>query len=183
MATQIHIRKARPSDAEAIARVYIEAWQDTYPALLPSRLLLTMTKEGQTQRWRNAITIAARESVYVAEDELNTIVAMTSFGRSRDTGLGFDGEIYTLYVDPMRTGMGIGRALLRGAFTALGDRKHESCLIWAHAKNPARFFYEAMGGTLVAERTTSMMGIPVPEIAYGWRKLALVKASKTKDLL
>jgi hypothetical protein len=66
---------------------------------------------------------------------------------------------------------------------ALSERKHESCLIWAHARNPARYFYEAMGGKLVAERTTNMMGIPVPEVAFGWRKLALVKTSKTKDLL
>jgi len=183
MATQINIRKARPSDAEAIARIYIEAWQDTYPALLPSRLLLTMTREGQTQRWRNAITIAARESVYVAEVENAGIVAMTSFGRSRDSGFSFDSEIYTLYVDPMLTGMGFGRMLLQGAFAALSKQNHESCIIWAHAKNPARFFYEAVGGKLVAERTTNMMGIPVPEIAFGWRNLALARSSKTKDLL
>jgi GNAT superfamily N-acetyltransferase len=182
MAAQVHIRKARPSDADAIARIYIEAWQDTYPALLPSRLLLTMTQEGQTQRWRNAITIAARETVYVAEDGRRNVVAMTSFGRSRDSGFGFDSEIYTLYVDPAFTGLGFGRAILNGAFTALSNLKHESCLIWAHSKNPARFFYEAMGGRLVAERTTNMMGIPVPEVAYGWRKLALVRHGKTTNL-
>jgi len=182
MAKPVHIRKARPADADAIARIYIEAWQDTYPALLPSRLLLTMTQEGQTQRWRNAITIAARETVYVAEDATGTVVAMTSFGRSRDAGFGYDSEIYTLYVDPMATGMGYGRAIMNGAFAALSGLKHESCLIWAHAKNPARFFYEAMGGKLVAERTTNMMGIPVPELAYGWRKLTLANLPKTKNL-
>jgi ribosomal protein S18 acetylase RimI-like enzyme len=183
MATPVNIRKARPSDAEAIARIYIEAWQDTYPALLPSRLLLTMTQEGQTQRWRNAITIAARETVYVAEDKKASIVAMTSFGRSRDSGFSFDSEIYTLYVDPLLTGLGFGRALLRGAFGALSKQRHESCIIWAHAKNPARFFYEAVGGKLVAERTTNLMGIPVAEIAFGWRDLALARNSKTKNLL
>ena len=183
MARPVHIRRARPSDAEAIARVYIDAWQDTYPALLPSRLLMTMTQDGQTQRWRNAITIAARESVYVAQDETGDIVAMTSFGRSRDSGFSFDSEIYTLYVDPLRTGMGVGRALLQGAFGALSEQKHESCIIWAHAKNPARFFYEAVGGKLVAERTTNMMGIPVPEVAFGWRNLAVVRTRKTKNLL
>jgi len=177
------IRRARPSDAEAIARIYVEAWRDTYPAVLPSRLLLTMTVDGQAQRWRNAIAIAARESVYVAEDEKGAVVAMTSFGRARDSGLGFDGEIYTLYVDPMRTGAGIGRALLRGAFGAMSERGHQSCVIWAHAKNPARFFYEAMGGRLIAERTTAMMGVPVPEVAFGWRKLALAETSKTKGVL
>ena len=173
------VRKARPGDAEAIARIYVEAWRDTYPAVLPARLLLAMTVEGQANRWRNAIAMAARESVYVAEDERRTLVAMTSLGRARDRMLGFEGEIYTLYVDPARTGVGVGRALLRGAFVALSERGHQNCLIWAHAKNPARFFYEAMGGKLVAERTTAMMGVPVPEAAFGWKKLALAETSRT----
>ena len=46
-------------------------------------------------------------------------------------------------------------------------------------KNPARFFYEAMGGKLVAERDTTMMGVAVPEVAFGWTKLALAEASRT----
>lgn len=174
----LSVRKARPSDAQAVARVYVEAWRDTYPAVLPARLLLRMTVEGQAARWRNIIASAARECVYVAEDERGIVVAMTSLGRARDGALGFDGEIYTLYVDPLRRGTGIGRALLRGAFDALAQSGHESCVIWAHAKNPARFFYEAMGGKLVAERTTSMMGTPVPEVAFGWRKLALAQADR-----
>ena len=91
----------------------------------------------------------------------------------------FDAEIYTLYVSPAMTGLGIGRALLAGAFTALAERGHARCVIWAHAKNPARFFYEAMGGKLVAERDTTMMGVAVPEVAFGWTKLALAEASRT----
>jgi len=79
----------------------------------------------------------------------------------------------------MMTGRGIGRALLAGAFAALSERGHTRCVIWAHARNPARFFYEAMGGKLIAERDTTMMGVPVPEVAFGWTKLALAEASRT----
>jgi GNAT superfamily N-acetyltransferase len=173
------IRKARPTDAEGVARIYVESWRDTYPLVLPARLLSSMTVEGQSARWRNAIAIAAREAVYIAEDEKGRIVGMTSMGRARDSGLGYDAEIYTLYVDPMLTGRGVGRALLGGGFAALAERGHSRCVIWAHAGNPARFFYEAMGGKLIAERTTSMMGVPVPEIAFGWTKLALAEASRS----
>src|SRR3954470_23269628 len=100
------VHKARPADAEAVARIYVASWRDTYPLVLPARLLSSMTVEGQCARWRNAITIAAREAVYVAEDETGRIVGMTSMGRARDPGLGYDAEIYTLYVDPMLTGQG-----------------------------------------------------------------------------
>ena len=179
MGVNLTIRKARPADAEAVARIYVESWRDTYPLVLPARLLSSMTVEGQSARWRNAIAIAAREAVYVAEDDKGKTLGMASMGRARDSGLGYDAEVYTLYVDPLMTGRGVGRALLAGAFAALSERGHLRCVIWAHAGNPARFFYEAMGGKLVAERTTSMMGVPVPEIAFGWTKLALAEASRS----
>ena len=180
MGSTVVIRKARPGDAEAVARLYVEAWRDTYPLVLPAKLLLGMTVDGQSARWRNAIAMAAREAVYVAEDDMKRVVGMTSLGRARDSGLGYDAEIYTLYVDPMRTGCGIGRTLLGGAFSALAERGHARCVIWAHAKNPARFFYEAMGGKLIAERTTAMMSVPVPEVAFGWPKLALAETSRSR---
>jgi len=93
-------------DAEAVARVYVEAWRDTYPLVLPAKLLLGMSVEGQCARWRNAIAMAAREAVYVAEDDKGAIHGMASLGRARDTALGYDAEIYTLYVSPMMTGLG-----------------------------------------------------------------------------
>ena len=180
MLAQLTIRKARPSDAESVARIYVDSWRDTYPLILPNRLLANMSVEGQSARWRNAIAMAAREAVYVAEDDdKGTIVGMTSLGRARDAALGYDAEIYTLYVDPVLTGRGIGRALLSGAFSALAERGHTRCVIWAHSKNPARFFYEAMGGKLIAERVTAMAGAPVPEVAFGWPKLALAEASRS----
>jgi len=179
-ANTVSIRKARPADAETIARIYIDAWRDTYPGMLPARLLLSMSQDGQTTRWRNAIAMAAHEAVYVAETSKGRVVALSSLGRARDSALGFDAEIYTLYVDPMMTGLGIGRGMLAGAFAALSERGHASCVIWSHAKNPARFFYEAMGGKPVAERTMTMMGMPVPEVGYGWRTLTLAETRRTQ---
>ncbi len=157
-----------------IARVYIESWHDTYAAILPMRLLCAMTARGQAARWRSAIR-ARGEVVFVAEDEKRGILGMLSCGQSRDAALGFDGEVYTLYVDPAFYGFGIGRALMLGAFTWMTDRGYGSCVIWAHAKNNARFFYEKMGGRVIAERSGRMMGDPISETAFGWRRLALAE--------
>lgn len=166
-------------DAPAIAHVYIAAWHDTYAAILSKRLLCAMTPAGQAARWRAAIRANGREQVLVAESQ-EVIVGMTSFGPSRDKGMGFEGEVYTLYVDPDHFGCGIGRALLTGAFAMLGARGLSSCIIWAHASNPARYFYEALGGRLSGERTTRMMGDAVPESAFGWKRLALAERSPAK---
>jgi GNAT superfamily N-acetyltransferase len=182
MGTSPIVRKARPADAEAIARIYVASWRDTYPLVLPARALSAMTIEGQSARWRNAIALAVRESVLVAEDEKGRILGMSSMGRARDTGVGYDAEVYTLYVDPLMTGRGIGRLLLAGAFAVLTERGHTRCVIWAHAGNPARFFYEAMGGKAIAERTTSMMGVKVPEIAFGWPRLALAERTRKSEI-
>jgi len=171
----INVRAAMPRDAEAIARVYVESWRDAYPGILPAKLLLTLTVPGQAARWKSAIAAKGREGVLVAEREGDGVIGMTSFGPARDAGLGFDSEIYTLYVHPLTTGEGVGRTLLAGGFDALARRGHAGCIIWAHAKNPARFFYEAMGGKLVAERDARLMGMQVPEAAFGWPALVLAK--------
>jgi len=169
------VRAARQDDAEAVARVYVDAWQDTYPGILPTELLRGMSVKTQAARWRAAIAGHGRERVLVAEAQGHGVIGMTSLGAAQDRALGYDGEIYTLYVTPNFFGYGIGKLLLRAGFGALRASGFSSCVIWAHARNPARFFYEAMGGRLVAERARRMGGSAVPEAAFGWKKLALAE--------
>lgn len=114
----------------------------------------------------------------MAEDPVAELIGMASLGPARDRGLGFDGEIYTLYVDPSYFGRGAGRALLDAGFVLLRQRGFSSCVIWAHAKNNARFFYEALGGRLVAERCGKLMGETTPEVGFGWKTLAVRAAAK-----
>jgi GNAT superfamily N-acetyltransferase len=175
----LQIRRALPEDAADVAQVYIDSWHDTYPGVLPSALLRAMTPKGQTARWLAAIRAQGRESVLVADSNQYGIIGMASLGPSRDDELGFDGEVYTLYVDPTFFGQGVGRALLKGAFACLRDDGMSSCVIWAHAHNHARFFYEAMGGRLIAERTARLMGEDCPEAAFGWKTLAVVERTTT----
>ncbi|GAA0528782.1 GNAT superfamily N-acetyltransferase [Rhizomicrobium palustre] len=178
----LEIRQARQDDAADVAQVYIDSWHDTYPGVLPNGLLRAMTPKGQTARWLAAIRAQAREKVLVA-DSHHGIIGMASLGPSRDTVLGFDGEVYTLYVDPAYFGQGVGRALLKGAFGTMRRDGMSSCVIWAHARNHARFFYEAMGGKLVAERNAKLMGEACPETAYGWKTLAVAeRASAHPDI-
>jgi len=171
------IRLARQDDAADVAQVYIASWQDTYPGLLPAALLRAMTVKGQTARWLAAIQ--RQEPVLVAESR-DGIIGMASTGQARDGALGFDGEIYSLYVDPSYLGCGVGRALLKASFDALRQNGMHSCVIWAHAKNHARYFYEAMGGRLVAERSAKVLGESCPEAAYGWRTLAVAERTAVR---
>ena len=116
----------------------------------------------------------------MAEEAQFGPIGLCSLGKARDSGAGYDGEVYTLYVDPNHYGRGAGRTLLHGAFAVLRARGFTSCVIWAHAQNNARFFYETMGGRSVAERKARMMGDVVPEVAFGWKKLALAERSHAR---
>ncbi|MDE2072086.1 MAG: GNAT family N-acetyltransferase [Alphaproteobacteria bacterium] len=171
----VAIRPARPDDADAVARVYIDSWHDTYAGVLPTPLLCAMTPNGQSSRWGATIRARGCETVLVAEHERFGLVGMASMGPARDAALPFDSEVYTLYVDPNFYERGVGRALLSASFAALAARGFGSCVIWAHARNPARFFYEALGGRQVAARTVRMMGGAVPETAFGWPRLRLAE--------
>jgi ribosomal protein S18 acetylase RimI-like enzyme len=176
----LRVRTARPEDAADLARIYIESWQDTYAGVISHALLSAMSVKAHTARWQATIKTMDRHggTVLVAEAAGLGPIGLCSLGRARDRGVGFEGEVYTLYVDPAFLGRGVGRALLSGAFEALKERKLRSCLIWAHARNNACFFYEAMGGRRVATRTTRMMGELTPEIGFGWRRLVARKPAR-----
>ena len=76
-----------------------------------------------------------------------------------------------LYVHPNFQGQAVGRSLLAKLFRVLATKGLDSALIWVLAENPARFFYEAMGGTLIAGREERLWGVPLREMAYGWSDL------------
>lgn len=177
------VRPARPADAEAIARVYVETWRAAYAGLLPDRVLLDLSLARQTIGWSRAIgAVGPGQSVLVAEDETAGVVGVGSCGRvHRSAPLTFEGEVYTLYVDPDHQERGLGRGLLDGLFGTLREGDIGSALIWVLADNPARFFYEAMGGRRAAERTELLWGEPLGEIAYGWPDLARLPALARPD--
>ena len=177
----LSVRTARPEDAADLARIYIESWQDTYVGVISHTLLGSMSRKAHTARWLTTIKSLDRNggAVLVADDARFGAVGFCSLGKARDGGAGYDGEIYTLYVDPAFLGRGAGRALLAGAFAALKEHKLRSCLVWAHARNNACFFYEAMGGRRVATRTTRLMGELTPEVGFGWKRLATGKPART----
>lgn len=171
------VRHARASDAEDLARIYIESWHDTYAGLIPHTLLSAMSVERHTGRW--LAVMGGPGQVLVAEAATHGAIGLASLGLARDRTLGYAGEIYTLYVDPAFLGQGAGRALMAGAFETLKGLGLPSCVVWAHAHNNACFFYERMGGKRVATRTTSLMGQPTPEAAFGWACLADCRLGRT----
>jgi L-amino acid N-acyltransferase YncA len=166
----IRVRPARRADAAAIGRIHVETWRDAYAGLLPDARLLRLSPSIEAERWR--AEIEGSGAVLVAEGE-GQVIGFGSCGRSRQRGLPYDGEVYTLYVAPEHHGRDAGRLLLTALFRALETAGCKSALIWVLKGNPSRFFYEAMGGRHVADRDEPMWGRMVSESAYGWDRLTV----------
>jgi GNAT superfamily N-acetyltransferase len=183
------IRPATERDAAGIAKVYVDAWWSAYAAILPHRVLLGMSYEQQTRQWSWIIRNRAEvQPVIVAAEADHDVVGFTSFGLARPgdrpagfagkrdaTGFAGDakvGEIYTLYVQPDFHERGIGRGLLAAAFAAMIDKGHDRSFLWVLRDNPSRYFYERVGGTLIAERQERMWGVMTDQVCYGWLDLA-----------
>jgi ribosomal protein S18 acetylase RimI-like enzyme len=178
------IERATERAAAGIAKVYVDAWRSAYAAVLPHRMLLSMSYERQTREWSWVIrNRAERQPVIVATEADQGVVGFTSFGASRvgdrpagghfaGRGNATVGEIYTLYVLPEFQERGIGRRLLAAAFATMMDQEYSCSFLWVLRDNPSRYFYERVGGEAVAERQERLWGATVDEVCYGWRDLA-----------
>jgi ribosomal protein S18 acetylase RimI-like enzyme len=168
----VTIRQARLGDARAIGRIEVETWRSAYAGMLPDRVLLGMSEQRQTASWAGFLRHRPGD-VFVAESE-GAEVSLLGFGNcgpQRQHAFGFGGEVYTLYVTPEAQGFGLGRQLLLALFTRLVHCGHRSALVWVVRANPARFFYERLGGKLALHRPIPVGGEPVEAVGYGWRDL------------
>lgn len=167
------VRPATVADAKAVARIFVDSWRETYAGLLPSAYLVRMQPARHQLVWQTEIRSARPPGgVLAAELPDYGVIGFCSYGRARDAGLGYAGEVYTLYVDPNHVGRGAGRLLIRAAFARLVAQGLPHAVIWALKGNPARSFYENEGGRLVAERPGAVGGRDVTEVAFGWTSLA-----------
>lgn len=171
----IEIRHAREADARRMAEIYVDTWRDSYAGVVPDKVLLSMSVGSQSKSWTRAIK-RKRELIMVAEDTDAGVVGLSSGGNNRDRVSRYKGEVYTLYIAADHQNRGVGRKLLRGLFNALKDNDCGGAVIWVLASNPARFFYEAVGGIRTDERDEKLWGVELHEIGYVWPDLAVTLA-------
>ena len=178
------VRPAEPPDAGAIARVHVACWRTTYRGAVPDAYLESLSVDQRTARWANALARSGGgQSVHVAEDETGTIVGFASGGPARTDHPLFRGELYAIYVLAEHQRRGLGRRLVRPVVAALIDAGIASLLVWVLADNPARRFYEALGGVPIADQQIEIGGAPLTEVAYGWPNLAaLATRLRSPDL-
>lgn len=179
----ISIRRALPADAPAIAAVHVSAWRSTYAGLLPDPYLAALSEARLAAFYRRGLVERRHgEALFVAvardrPDGPGQVVGFASGGRARRGGTSVawaEGEIATLYLLDDWRDQGIGRRLLRAAAAHLAAIGCESAMLWVLTGNPARWFYQHLGGRRVAVELTRVGGQNVEQSAMLWDPIALL---------
>jgi ribosomal protein S18 acetylase RimI-like enzyme len=167
--SEVTVRASRLDDAGPIARLDVETWQATYAGILGTAYLAGLSSARRELGWTNLIRRDSA-SVRVAINNSGGIVGFGSCGACRGEP-NFTSEVFTLYVAPDWQNQGIGRRLLLAMFGRLVAQDHSSVVIWVLRENPARFFYQRLGGKEARRKLLPFNGSEVAASAYGWHDL------------
>ena len=164
--TLIEVRRAKSSDARAIASTHDEAWRTAYQGIIPGAELEKLINRRGPDWWESAIRKGSRIAILVFGED---VAGYANYGRNRARSLYYDGEIYELYLRPEFQGLGFGRKLFAAARRDLGQSGLQSLVVWALSDNdPAVSFYKNLGGRAVA-RSSERFGTKVlDKVAYAW---------------
>ncbi len=164
----VTIREAPPADAHGIARVHVDSWRTTYRGIVPDAFLRTLSYENREATWIRILAARHSQVVFVAEDEHGEVIGFASGGPERSRDPVYTGELYAIYLLDASHGQGVGRRLMGAVANWLADKRLTALLVWVAADNPARRFYETLGGTRIRAKQETIGGTEIKEIAYGW---------------
>jgi ribosomal protein S18 acetylase RimI-like enzyme len=163
----IEVRRAKPSDATAIAATHDEAWRTAYQGVIPGPELDKLINRRGPTWWEGAIRRGSRIAILVFGD---TVAGYANYGRNRARSLYYDGEIYELYLRPEFQGLGFGRKLFQAARRDLAQSGMSSLVVWALSDNAnAVGFYRNLGGRAVARSSERFGDKVLDKVAYAWQ--------------
>lgn len=166
----INVRSATVEDAVAIATVHIAAWKESYRGIVPEEFLRNLSVERRTAQWVQSLSDSSNQyhRTFVAELH-GQVVGFSNYGYCNDPEFG--GELYAIYLLKSAQKRGIGRMLVNEVVSGLLNLDIHSMMVWVLKENPARGFYEWLGGKYLRETSIEIGGKTLLEIAYGWRDL------------
>ena len=172
----ITIREAAPADAAGIAFVHVESWRTTYPGIMPQEHLDALSVPERTGMWHELLSSPQPgDCTFVAETESGEIIGFVHGREERTGAFDYAAEIQMVYLLQSQQGRGLGRLLLTAAARCLRENSFPTLFLWTHVRNPARGFYEALGGRLVRTGQRTVQGITYDDAGYGWDEAALAK--------
>jgi ribosomal protein S18 acetylase RimI-like enzyme len=143
----MQVRPAVASDAAALGRLHVRAWQWAYRGMLPDAYLdgLTDQTDRRETMWRHVIgELQADHPLWVAEDD-GRVVGFCNTAPAGDQPPA-TGELLSIYLDPDVVGTGVGSALMHQALADFRARGYRAAVLWVLDGNQrAQRFYEKFG--------------------------------------
>ena len=181
------IRKAEFDDAPGIGRIQLENWRVAYGEYLPEEYLDGMSDVRHAAMWSEVLSQLERiGATFVAEDEQAGIVAFAACAPERtvdqsgavvasegdaeedDMANIKCGELGSIFVLPNWQRQGIGRGFVANVARHLAGHEFERLVVWVLNDDPARGFYEALGGDACALREIEFVGNSLVQVCYQW---------------
>ncbi len=134
------IRSAVPADAKAMAEVFVAAWRQAYPGVVPDDVLADLDLD-RTETWlAGLIANRVQGSTDVAVRD-GRVIGFVRYGTDEEGG-----HVFGLYVHPETAGYGVGRALLGHAEARLAETGSQRVWLYVFAANErARRLYDRSG--------------------------------------
>jgi ribosomal protein S18 acetylase RimI-like enzyme len=137
------IRQAVPGDAETMADVFINAWRQAYPGVVPDAVLAALDHD-QTAHWLTELIALRAQGETDVGERGGRVIGFVRYGAlPGEPGRGY---VFGLYVDPGAAGQGAGQALLRHAEQRLQEDGFGTVALHVFESNErARRFYSRAG--------------------------------------
>lgn len=145
----MNIRRAKPEDVLALAKVHVAAWQAGHAGIVPESRLRQFTVAKREAVFRQLLSQDEGET-WLAE-EGGDVLGFVILGACRDEDVDAfqTGEIWGLYVAPEHWRKGVGRRLQDFAEERLAAKGYAEAILWVFEANlNGRKFYEALGYAL-----------------------------------
>lgn len=182
----VTVRPATPADVAGMSRVFVDTFRAAHAGQVPEALLLERTYDTSARGWERSLREPdPGQHLLVAVDVSGDVVGLALGGAARPwpaddaarTGRP-TGECQALYVDVAHHHGGVGRALLAALAASLVADGVRRLLVAVLAVNePARAFYEAVGGVLLGERVVDDSGVALEEVVYVWDDVPALASS------
>ena len=172
----ILIRRATINDSAGIAHVQVDSYRTAYAEFFSQAYLEHFTYEEQAQDWYDWMMNRPRDLLYVACVETGEIVGY-ALGRPGLTKIApYESELVAIHVCQPYQRQGIGRSLFAKVAEQLHKQGCTSLMLWVLRENPARLFYEKLGGELIGEQEIELEeGKKSVEVAYGWQEISQLR--------
>lgn len=168
------IRPANLNDSPALARIQVGSYRHTYAPILPATYMAHFTLEEQEADWHELLSAGMDELLLVAENQVGQVVGYALAGPDRADDMPYDGELIALHVLQPYQRQRVGTHLFSVACASLQQQGCASLFLWVLEANPARQFYQKLGGQRFNRKpwpNNAYYGTDIYEVAYGWESM------------